>query len=481
MQPIRPALHRRDAGGILVTTLLLVALMSMMTAATLYRVGSRYSSTYQSMCWNEALNSAEGGADLAIVALNKSLTSPNTAWAGWTPSDATTFPKTYAPPIPDHAGDGNTKVYAKVTVDTGVGGGWMRVRSVGVAELPKRTANGLEAVPTDINGVKNHRNGIRKPRFTNDITNGVLRLPQIVRTIECLAAPAANYPYLRPLTVKGSITLTGGAWTDSFNSTDPLYSTNGKYDFAKHLNHGDLASNASGNLSDLQNNAVYGSVTSNGGVIQRTGGVTGTVTNNFKTTFASISSPVFSSLEASPSTVTGSATLVGGTQSNPKNYILNQIKMSNSETLVFDTPTPGTEAWINVRVTGNVQLTGYATIEQKAGVHVNFYVEGDAKIAGNGYLNRNTDASYLQFFGVTASNGSTGTLQISGNGDFSAVVNAPSYNVTITGNGSLCGTVIGNSATLVGNGGYHYDESLKLLPAPGASNYQFVSWMEDIR
>src|SRR6185436_6814532 len=95
--PAFPRAHRHRDGGILLTTLLMIAIMSMLAAATLYRVGSRHASSYQSMYWNEALTSAEAGADLALVTLNKSLTSPTTAWAAWTPSNATTFPKTYTP------------------------------------------------------------------------------------------------------------------------------------------------------------------------------------------------------------------------------------------------------------------------------------------------------------------------------------------------------------------------------------------------
>src|SRR5262249_24342298 len=150
-------------------------------------------------------------------------------------------PKTYAPAIPNHIGEGNTKVYTKIVIDTGIGGGWMRVRATGVAELPGRSVNGLEATLTDVNGVKNHRNALRKPRFYNDLTGGVLHLPQVARTVEVLAAPATSFPYMRPLTVKGAITMTGGAWTDSFDSSNPLYSTNTQYDWTKHRTRGDIA------------------------------------------------------------------------------------------------------------------------------------------------------------------------------------------------------------------------------------------------
>jgi hypothetical protein len=70
---------------------------------------------------------------------------------------------------------------------------------------------------------------------------------------------------------------------------------------------------------------------------------------------------------------------------------------------------------------------------------------------------------------------------VGGNGDFIGVLNAPAYDLTINGNGQFVGTAIGLTANLVGGAGFHYDEALGALPAPSASSYQYVSWMEDIR
>jgi hypothetical protein len=473
-----------NQGGILPTTVLLIALMSMLTAVTLYRVSSRYSATYQSVGWNEALASAEAGADLALVALNNAVTSPSTAWAGWTPNDATTFPKTYVPSIPNHIGEGNVKVYAKVVVDKPVGGGWPRVRSTGVSELPSRSKNGLEAAIMDINGVKNHRTVLRKPRYLNDITNGVLKLPQITRTIELMASPATSFPYVMPFLMRRAIWMNGNAWIDSFDSSNPLYSTNSQYDWAKHRNNGDIASNVDGRLSNLNGSFVYGNASSNGGVISNTQNVQGTVTNNFQTTIAEIPAPSWGTIQASPTTLknAGTRTLVGGTVGSPKNYKVDQLTLNNFDVLTFDTHAAGEESYLNIWVTGKVVLAGQSSIVQKPGVHVTFYCDDDASFTGNGYANLNNTADTLQIFGISGSGGNGAhTMKIAGIGNFVGLVNAPTYYIDIVGNGSFVGCVIGYNAKLSGNGGFHYDEDLKLLPAPGATNYQFVSWVEDIR
>lgn len=477
-------LRSRQQGGILVTTILIIVLMSMLAAATLYRVSSRYATTYHSMCWNEALTSAESGADLALMVLNNSLKNPSTAWAGWSPSDEGTFPKTYMMSVSDHAGQGNTKVFARIVVDKDIGGGWMRVRSTGVAELPSRSVNGLESAPRDASGVKNHNSALRKPRFYSDITGGRLRLPQVSRTVEAIANPAVSFPYRRPLTVKGSISMTGGAWTDSFDSSKPAYSTNSFYDFSKHLNNGDIATNSSGSLSDLKDSFVYGDATSNGGLIKGTTNVKGEVTNNFQTTIGNITAPAWPRIEMTPTSVnnpSSSITLVGGTAESPKNYKLSQIAISSSNGIILAPSAPGVVSYINIWVTGKVSLTGNAYILQEPGVYVTIFGEDDMKFSGNGYLNKNAVASTLQIFGVTSSSGTSRSLQVSGNGNFTGVLNAPSYDLTISGNGSFVGTAIGKTATISGNGGFHYDEALGALPAPSASSYQYVCWMEDIR
>ena len=120
MNPIRPYTLRgikSTQGGILITTVLLIVIMTMMSAAILYRVSSRHAATYMSVVWNEALSSAEAGTDFAVQTLNNSIASPGTAWTGWTPGDATTFPKTINFNPASHIGESNTKVFAKLTVD----------------------------------------------------------------------------------------------------------------------------------------------------------------------------------------------------------------------------------------------------------------------------------------------------------------------------------------------------------------------------
>jgi Tfp pilus assembly protein PilX len=477
------------AGGILVTVLLVIAVMSMLAAATIYRVSSRHAASYQSVAWNEAMSSAEAGADLALLAMNNSISSPSTAWTGWTPSDATTFPKTYTPSIPSHSGEGNTKVFAKVVVDNNVASGWMRVRSTGVAELSSRISNGLgsglEGAVRSTAGTKNHRAVLRKPRFFTDITGGALHLPQITRTIEVMAVQAKTSPYMRGLTMKNTVTMSGSSAIDSFDSSKPAYSTNGQYDPAKRLQHGDVASNSSGNLSDLKNSWVYGNASSNGGTIQNTGHVQGTVTNNFQATIPDIAKPVWTTIQSTPTTInnpSGPVTLTGGPAGSPVNYKLSTLTISNqSKALILDTHAAGEESYINIWVTGKTTISGSGYIEQMPGVHVTIYNEDDVTISGNGYLNDSNTASYLEIFGVTPSSG-TQKLTVSGNGTFIGLLNAPAFDTTISGSGAFIGAAIVRSVVISGSGDFHYDEALNSHSGTGIpAGYYYASWAEDIR
>jgi hypothetical protein len=112
---MKTSLSFRQAGSILPTALMSTTILAMIAAAAMYRVMPRLSTTYHSASWAEALYAAETGADMALRAAKHSLTAPATAWAGWSPSDGNTFPKTWVPTIAPHSGDGNTKIYTKVT------------------------------------------------------------------------------------------------------------------------------------------------------------------------------------------------------------------------------------------------------------------------------------------------------------------------------------------------------------------------------
>jgi hypothetical protein len=481
-------LHPTIGGSILPMALMSTAILAMVAATTLYRVTPRLTMTYHSASWAEALYAAETGADVALKAMNDSIGSPSTAWAGWTPSDATTFPKTWVPAFAAHGGDGNTKIYTRVTVDNDImdalGTRWMRVRSLGAAELPGPSRTGIEGGVRDVSGKKSFRSILRKERFKVDITNGALHLPQVIRNIEVMAAPPGKREYMRAVVVQNSLTMKGDETIDSYDSTDPTKSTLGQYDPTKRQMNGDVASNSTGGISDLKGANIYGDASSNGGALLNTAGVKGNVYNNFSATLSPIKTPVWTSFNMAPVAISDPllpVILTGGTASSPQNYKLTDLSVKNATgPLILAPHLVGQESYINIWVTGKLSVAAQGVITQQRGVHVKIYVEDDIATGAGGIVNKNGDAASLEVFGVTPASGSK-TVSFSGSAIFIGVINAPDFDFSFGGTADLYGAIIGRSAIFKGNPGLHYDENLANLGGNGSTNYQFASWVEDIR
>jgi type II secretory pathway pseudopilin PulG len=96
-----------QSGSTLAMALITIAILAFAAASVFYYITNRSQTSANAGSWQEALVVAESGTDMAMSALNASVKNPGTAWTAWTPSDATTFPKTYTGVLPAHAGEGN--------------------------------------------------------------------------------------------------------------------------------------------------------------------------------------------------------------------------------------------------------------------------------------------------------------------------------------------------------------------------------------
>ncbi len=487
MQTMQQA-RATQSGGILVVALIAMTVLALIATAALDQVGNRHAVSFHSQSWNEALTSAEVGADVALGAMNDSISNPSTAWVDWSPADATTFPKTWTPTLPPHLGEGNVKVHAQVVVDNAItdvsGEKWLRIRSTGVTELVGTGRSGLEPAVLDVNGLKNHRSVLRKARFSTDVTSGALHLPQVARTVEVMAGSVRTRLLSRALAVQNAITMSGGASIDSFDPTDPTKSTSGAYDVTKRQDHADVATNSIGSLSDLNSNEVRGSAFCNGGSIQDASGVIGPLFDNFSTSIPPVTTPVWGVINVTPSTIdnpAGGMTLVGGPSGSPQNYKVSKLDIKNvSNPLILVPHTPGQESYVNIWVTGTTKVTATGYIEQQPGVHVTIYSEGAINFSGGGIRNQTGLAKNLQVFGVNPAAGATSTMTVAASQPFIGVINAPAFDITMSGSSDFIGAALGRSATLNGTG-YHYDESLADLTIGPPTRYEVASWLEDVR
>ena len=115
------------------------------------------------------------------------------------------------------------------------------------------------------------------------------------------------------------------------------------------------------------------------------------------------------------------------------------------------------------------------------------YTDGTVSIGGQGVSNGVDSGSpaglqddelgqpiQFQIWGTKTSGSQT--ITISGTGIFSGVIYAPQGDVSIVGNGAICGSVVANTIALSGNAQFHYDESL--ADFGGGNPFRVSKWKE---
>lgn len=237
---------------------------------------------------------------------------------------------------------------------------------------------------------------------------------------------------------KDSVTLTGNAATDAYNSS--LGSYGGSNVFSRGHVGTDSTTNSTVTLTG--NATVQGNVTTGVGstpssVIVTTGNaaITGT-------TSAATSSQ-------NPQAVTTSVSSSGA------------LSISGNTTVTL---AAGTYNYSSLSITGNGRLraTGAVTI----------YVSGSISIAGNGISTSSSQPPNMLIYETGTSN-----VSLSGNGSLYAGIYAPNSAVSNTGNGTLYGAVVSRTYSQTGNGAIHYDEALQSV-AGSSSAGTLLSWNE---
>src|SRR3982074_2855335 len=285
-----------QAGSVLAIAVLSLAILSLIAAGTLAVVSSKYNATFKASRWQESLEGAEAGVDIAMAALTAN------SWAGWQQVNSSTPPRSapsgsfstptgpptngqyyfYQPPALAHVGEGNNTIKMFITVDTAGGlfdkNQWYRIRATGTTDIsgtPRASSERLD-------------NKLRKLSLFKDRITGVA-LPNkghAQRTIEMIAEPSFPPQFCATgLAPAGAIVLPGRgnpAILDSFDSSNSTKSTNGLYDPAKAQKHANMATlNATG--SAFNDTTVFGNLTYSGAVPSGLKGFTGTIATPYKT------------------------------------------------------------------------------------------------------------------------------------------------------------------------------------------------------
>ncbi|GEM_PF-5195177 len=458
--------RRRQRGIALATVLFLIVVLSVLAAAVLYSTQLETISAYNYGASTRAIYVADGATQAAM----------NWFENNYTPQPTSSYNTTYTPVQYGSAavvidGTGNGSNYPDMTTiksfqdalgnqKLGNGAGKFTVNATLVALRPVTTINGAGA----------------QERWRLDTTGAYtvagisLATAKVSVFVEKSVTPILNFAMFSLSKTCGSLVMSGGAQTDSYNSSKGTYAQT-----VNPSSGGDIGSDgniqSSGNVTVGGNVLVpYGTVgkcgSGNPGSITMNGGVTvdGKIYN--MTTPISYAAPqlpapcVPSSCTALPAnlvlspgvsygdiSLTSSAnlTLPGGTTGNPAIYIVNSITQSGQATISVSPVGPVILKIVGSNTTSPLTLTG------------------------GGVLNSSAPSNLLIEYG------GTGSISVTGGTTSNYVLYAPYAAVKVAGSAAVFGAIIGGTVDASGGAPIHYDQALRNTYQQ-LGTFQNVSW-----
>jgi len=430
----RPNKAANDQASVLLIVMLITLVLGLGLASYLALMRWEHVSVVRSQAWNGALAMAEAGVEEALAQLNPSALLFNT------------------------------------DIDRGANG-WS-LSSDGNYHAPRRT------LPDGYYDVT-----ITADTFPMIYATGYVKIPTLSTTVARKVAVTTTLGsvYRGAISARLNVDLNGNSIeTDSFDSMDSNYSTDGLYDPAKRKAGGDIATTSG--VIEVQNADVRGSLYTgaegsytmgaNGSVGDLTwplgGGMQpGHYKNDFNMDFPDVLPPY--SIGIPP--VSGE---VGGTNYTwvlgNANYLYGDPKGANFKT--------GDKILVtgkaSVYVTADFLMQGGSSIFIAPGASLQLFVGGaNATIST---LNNAGNCATFTYFGLP---GNT-RIDLSGNNLFLGSIYAPNAALTLSGSGKdvidFQGACAVRTIGMNGHFKFHFDENLKRKgPARG---YQITSWRE---
>jgi len=293
------------------------------------------------------------------------------------------------------------------------------------------------------------------------------------RRVKVIAQKVAATP--GGLNAKGSINFTGGGFLDSFDSSDPSYSSNGLYVPSLHKDNGQaLTDSGAAGAINTGTGKIYGSATTGpGGTVLGTVGnigwdasssgvESGHSANNANVQFNDVAAPFVYGTGATPTLgtyLTTNFTYVVGSG----NYNMPTLSIQGGQMMAV---TGNAVLYVN----GTLTVGGSGYIYIAPGASLTMYVNGDSTISGTGVVNGSQNAAQCTIFGMP---GCT-TFTYSGSSGYIGTVYAPDAAFTYSGSASASGSFTASTILLSGGAGVHYDEAL----ANAGKGWVVMSWNE---
>lgn len=424
----------RQHGNALLVLLVTVGIIGVAMASYLGLVSNQNLSTMRSAQWNHGIAVAEAGIEEALTHLYHSPV--DRATNGWTLID----------------------------------GSYVKERTLGVAKYVTSISS---ASSPEI---------ISKAYVTVPFGTNFIDPPRTVRV-----TTTNDALFARGMVARGQIDLSGNnVKTDSFDSTDPNFSTGGRYDPAKTRDNGDVATNSTLIDSlDVWNADIYGRASTGpgGSVMVGPNGSVGSkawhqagnkgIEPGWASDDMNVSFP-----DVQPPFAGGASTPSGGSYGGTNytyiltdgNWELASLSLSGqNKVLVLG------QAVLYVK--GNVSLAGQSYISVSTNSSFRFYVGGPtASIGGNGVMNTPGNATNFYYYGLPTNT----SLSFSGNAAFTGAIYAPNAAFSLGGGGNntydFVGASVTSSVKMNGHFNFHYDENLgRNGPRRG---FTITSWNE---
>lgn len=417
-----------EGGIVLVATLATVLIIAIILTSYLSLVNNQNASVARSQTWNEAIPVLESGIEEALTQLH---------YAGTNSMQLTSNSWTY----------GSDGLYHKSR--TLPDGSYYNV-SIQAATNPVITSTGYVAWA-----------------YTSSSTSANYLTRRVRVVTQKLAISQGG------LNAKGTISFNGGNTTlDSYDSSNPLYSSNGLYVASMREANGEAVTDSDAtDAIDTGTGHIYGyavtgptgTVTGNVGDTNWTSGLEpGHTNNNANIQFTDVSAPyAFSSgAPAQPGAIasTNFAYLLG-----TGSYTLSSLSLSSSQVLAVN-------GNATLYVNGSVSLGGQSSIYIAPNASLTLYINGSASLGGGGIINASQLASQCTIYGMT----NCTSFTYSGGAAFTGTVYAPDADLTLKGGVDAFGSFSASTITISGVSAVHYDEAL----AHASQNYVAISWNE---
>jgi hypothetical protein len=443
---MKTALNHREGGSAALIALVTMAIVGFVLASYLTLIRVEKALTMRAQAWNTALPMAEAGIEEALTHIN-TVGSANWEGRGWTLCNG---------------------LYVKSRNFTN--GLWMA--SISPTDPPSISSRGF--VVTGVPGM------FATINLESKMTSYASRSVRVNTGKEGL--------FTKAMVSRNELDLRGySIQTDSFDSSNPLYSTNGFYDPNpnKIRDNGDIATHAGiTNSVNVGRANVWGRVSTGpeGSLsVGPTGAVgskawnmagnngvePGRVKDDMNVSFPDIAVPFASAFPPLPGTVDGTTyTFLLGNE----NYLMCNLIMSGSNEMYVN-------GHAKLYVTSAIQMSGNARITIATNASLRIYMGGaSASMSGGGVVNLTGNASNFAYLGLPTNT----SLSFSASGTFAGVIYAPNANFTLGAGGNEIRDFIGSSVTqavtLNGHFRFHYDENL--ANSHWVRGYIPVTWNE---